>query len=213
MIRGILTNDFFTLGIILCLILISSSKLFFNNSFFLFFNHCISLKIFRFNSQTPYLKTGFKILLDFNFVLTMVMCFVAFNNNTSDVFKLDYIIWLKPLILLCFFLIIKHLIEKLTAIIFDIEKIYFSYQSRRNEFIRLIGILTIPLIILMSYNHNYNSNFIILAIILLVIIYGYGLYVSLNSSKNGIMKYFFYFILYLCALEISPYIIVYKVLF
>lgn len=213
MIREVLTNDFFTLGILICLIIISSSKLFFNNSFFLFFNHCLSLKIFRFNSQTPQLKTGFKILLDFNFVITLVVCCAAFNNNTNNIFNLDYIVWLKPLLTLCFFLIIKYLIEKLTAIIFEIEKISFLYQSRRNEFIRLIGILNIPLIILMSYNHNYNSNFIFLAFGLLLIIYGYGLYVSLNSSKNGIMKYFFYFILYLCALEISPCIIVYKALF
>lgn len=213
MIREVLTNDFFTLGILICLIIISCSKLFFNNSFFLFFNHCFSLKIFRFNSQTPQLKTGFKILLDFNFVMTMVICFAAFNNNTNNISNLDYIVWLKPLLILCFFLIVKYLIEKLTAIIFEIEKISFLYQSRRNEFMRLIGILNIPLIILMSYNHNYNSNFIFLAFGLLLIIYGYGLYVSLNSSKNGIIKYFFYFILYLCALEISPCILVYKALF
>lgn len=213
MIREVLTNDFFTLGILICLIIISCSKLFFNNSFFLFFNHCFSLKIFRFNSQTPQLKTGFKILLDFNFVITVVIYCAALNNKTNNIFNIDYIIWLKPLLILCFFLIIKYLIEKLTAIIFEIEKISFLYQSRRNEFIRLIGILNIPLIILMSYSHNYNSIFNFLAFGLLLIIYGYGLYVSLNSSKNGIMKYFFYFILYLCALEISPCIIVYKALF
>ena len=213
MIREVLTNDFFTLGILICLIIISCSKLFFNNSFFLFFNHCFSLKIFRFNSQTPQLKTGFKILLDFNFVMTMVICCAALNNKTNNILSLDYIVWLKPLLILCFFLIIKYLIEKLTAIIFEIEKISFLYQSRRNEFIRLIGILNIPLIIFMSYNHNYISNFIFLAFGLLLIIYVYGLYVSLNSSKNGIMKYFFYFILYLCALEISPCILVYKALF
>lgn len=213
MIREVLTNDFFTLGILVCLIIISSSKLFFNNSFFLFFNHCISLKIFRFNSQTPQLKTGFKILLDFNFVLTMVICCAALNNNTNNILNLDFIVWLKPLLILCFFLITKYLIEKLTAIIFKIEKISLLYQSRRNEFIRLIGILNIPLIILISYYHNYNSNLIFLAFVLLLIIYGYGIYVSLNSSKKGIMKYFFYFILYLCALEISPCIIVYEALF
>ena len=195
MIREVLTNDFFTLGILICLIIISCSKLFFNNSFFLFFNHCFSLKIFRFNSQTPQLKTGFKILLDFNFVMTMVICCAALNNKTNNILSLDYIVWLKPLLILCFFLIIKYLIEKLTAIIFEIEKISFLYQSRRNEFIRLIGILNIPLIIFMSYNHNYISNFIFLAFGLLLIIYVYGLYVSLNSSKNGIMKYFlFYFV-------------------
>lgn len=213
MIREALTNDFFTLGILVCLIIISSSKLFFKNSFFLFINHCLSLKIFRSNSQTPQLKTGFKILLDFNFVLTMVMCYATFNNKTNDIINLDYIVWLKPLLILCLFLIIRHLIEKLTATIFEIEKLSFLYQSRRNEFIRLIGILNIPLVILMSYNHNYNSNFIVFIFGILLIIYCYGLYVSLNSSKNGIMKYFFYFILYLCALEISPYIILYKVLF
>ena len=123
--------------------------------------------------------------------MTMVICCAALNNKTNNILSLDYIVWLKPLLILCFFLIIKYLIEKLTAIIFEIEKISFLYQSRRNEFIRLIGILNIPLIIFMSYNHNYISNFIFLAFGLLLIIYVYGLYVSLNSSKNGIMKYFF----------------------
>ena len=56
-----------------------------------------------------------------------------------------------------------------------------------------------------------NKAIVLTFIILLTVINTIGLLTSYKSNLNLIKRDFFYFILYLCALEIGPYIILYKV--
>ena len=51
-----------------------------------------------------------------------------------------------------------------------------------------------------------------LSVILLFFIVLTGLFTSFKAHQSLIKYNFFYFILYLCALEIAPYIILYKVI-
>lgn len=213
MLRELVYHDYFTAGIIICMVIITCSKIFFQNSFISFFKHCFSLKLFRLKSLAPNSKILFKILLDFNFVLAFVMLYLILLKNSNEVIKQNIYMWLKPLLIFVLFIVAKYLIEKLTAYIFGIQKLSRLYQIRRNEFIRFIGIVLIPIIVFQIYIHPITPIILYVICAVLLLFYVYGLYVAIISSQNGIMRYFFYFILYLCALEISPYIIVYKALF
>ena len=118
--------------------------------------------------------------------------------------------FLKILFVVFVFIIVKTSIEKMIGAIFSIEKVIdhhiYEKLSYRN-FLSLLLIVT-NLIFYFSVKPDLNILLILTGILFLVnmviLFYGYKKYRSLIFSN------LFYFLLYICALEISPYIILYK---
>jgi len=106
--------------------------------------------------------------------------------------------------------LIRYFIGYILGIIFDIEEIqnYFTFLKMSN--LALISIITLPLLILTNYSvgiyHKFMISFSILALMAAAIFRYFALIKNEKLSFDNLL----YLFLYLCALELAPFIVVYK---
>jgi hypothetical protein len=103
----------------------------------------------------------------------------------------------------------KFLIEKIVAAIFNIEEFTEQFNLQKVSYRTFIGIILLPINIYLFYNNSLSNVWIycIIGVILAINLFSY--LVSLKIYQNLIIGKLFYFILYLCALEIAPYYFIY----
>ena len=210
MIRDILLKDAFTIIILSLMIIITFIKLNYEQKF----NYLI--KIFWNRSYLKKYKkekiiyNGFDYFLQINFVISIslfVYTFQLLSNN--HLLSFDLIKLIDIVVIIITFLMLKNLSELIVSWIFDISWAIKPYLNEKINYNNLIGliILSINILIIYFFNPSINILFIFISIILLLKLTGY-----INSfilHQKTIKKSWFYFILYLCTLEIIPYLLLY----
>ena len=114
------------------------------------------------------------------------------------------------------FVVAKIILEKTVGIILNIENIIHQYVYQKLSYRNLMNVLLLILLFIVTYITPINKEIMLIGKIpvfclLTVVINAIALFYSYKTNGKLIITNFFYFILYLCALEISPYIILYKV--
>ena len=211
MIRDILLKDAFTVIILLLIIIITLIK--YNNpkkfkSLLKIFWNSSYLKKYKYEKITYYL---FDYFLQINFVISLgLFAFIyakIYNGNSLAVNFLEFINIIQIIIT---FLLLKNLIEIVISWVFNIQWLTKLYLNEKINYNSLIGLIILPINILILYffNPSINIIFIFIYIILLLKLTAY-----INSfilHQKTIKKNWFYFILYLCTLEIIPYLLLYN---
>ena len=115
-------------------------------------------------------------------------------------------------ITLAFFLFYtaKVIILRILANIFSIDSIYFFISFERFTYSSKIAIYLFPFVILIAYMFYYNSLLTKVNIAFFAIVSLYFFIKMLWNNQKLIFYNFLYFILYLCALEITPLVYLFK---
>ena len=103
------------------------------------------------------------------------------------------------------FIFLKYVLEKFIGWLFKFKRICNNYINAKIFYFNTLGILVLFLNILCVFSENFNEElvYVSLTVILLYLIISH--FTIFFSFKNMIYKNWFYFILYLCTLEIIPY--------
>ncbi|MBC9797433.1 DUF4271 domain-containing protein [Sinomicrobium weinanense] len=111
------------------------------------------------------------------------------------------------------FVMFKFYLEKIVATIFDLSFFLDQYNFHKLTYRNLTAIVLLPLMALLIYNPMEKKIvlFITISIFLLLNFIAWGR--ILKKHQKFLFKKLFYFILYLCALEIAPYLIIARVAF
>jgi len=110
------------------------------------------------------------------------------------------------------FVLVKFLSEKIIAYIFDIESTINSYLYEKLSYTSLISLLVLIGNVVFVFTINPTKNTLISFATVIAWLYLISLISSFKRNWTIILRHFFYFILYLCTLEIVPYIILYQLL-
>jgi hypothetical protein len=164
-------------------------------------------KIYRDSNN---LKNGFTVsmfflqLISFSFFILLVLQqFEAKEKNT-------FILYIQIFTFLSVFILSKFLIEKIIATAFKIEEFNEKFNLLKVNYRTYLSLLLLPISILLFYN-PINSNGIFWALIFLLFTLNMVTYiVALKLYQNLLLRKIFYFILYLCTLEIAPYYFIYN---
>ena len=199
--------DWVTLIMVGCILIIAILKIIYPKRFDDFIKLPVSNNYFLAKGKSEELRHPFSILL---FVIQIISIALFVNLFFLEKGKANMILFLKILFVVFVFIIVKTSIEKMIGAIFSIEKLidHYIYEklSYRN-FLSLLLIIT-NLIFYFSIKPALNILLILTGILflgnMLILSYSYKNYRSLIFSN------LFYFLLYICALEISPYLILYK---
>ena len=205
--RIIESLDWVTLIMVGCILIIAILKIIYPKRFDDFIKLPVSNNYFLAKGKSEELRHPFSILL---FVIQIISIALFVNLFFLEKGKANMILFLKILFVVFVFIIVKTSIEKMIGAIFSIEKLidHYIYEklSYRN-FLSLLLIIT-NLIFYFSIKPDLNILLILTGILflgnMLILSYSYKNYRSLIFSN------LFYFLLYICALEISPYLILYK---
>ena len=202
-------SDWVTLLFLICFATIAVTKSVFENRFGDFANLLFSDKYIKVYRESSNLKNGFTIALFF----VQVISFAFFIQISLSLFgyasKTDWILYIRIVTFLLFFILSKFLVEKIIATTFNIEEFMEQFNLQKITYRTYIGIIILPINIILFYYNAVSQNIpiAIITIILLLSVLTYSL--AIKKYQNVIFSKLFYFILYLCTLEIAPYFFMY----
>lgn len=140
-----------------------------------------------------------------------IFIFFTYSSFISPI-EFELITFLKLLFSVASIIIIKTLLERLIGSLFEIDNLIDNYLFQKTTFKNYSGILFLIANLFLLYTNLPTTIVIISAICLVGLINLIGFLTSFKNHQKLINPNFFYFLLYLCALEIAPYVLLYKVI-
>lgn len=209
LIRNTGNHDLIVILLSSCFALIVVSRFLFESRFYDFFELLKNGKYLVIYGKNSFNYDLFNIILS-GIQLISLSIFITQYLPVSEFFFSQSIFY-------CFFFLLglivcKYLAEKLFFIILGIEKVYDHVIFQKITFRNLIGILLFIINILLFWVFNFSDTIILIIAILVGLLYIATTIIVYRNHLSVILNNLFYFILYLCALEISPYILLYKLL-
>ena len=163
-------------------------------------------KIYRDNSH---MKNSFTVGLFFVQIVSFAFFILLTMNSFGYASKTDWVLFIQIATFLLYFILGKYLIEKIVAASFNIDDFVEPFNLQKVTYRTYIGVLILPINAILFYYNNIPQiiPLAIIGISLCISVYSY--FISIKTYQNVIIGKLFYFILYLCALEIAPYYFLY----
>jgi hypothetical protein len=204
--RHIESLDWVTLILVSCFIVIALAKYLYPKRFEEFILLPLTNKYFLIQGKNDLIIHPFNLLLFIVQVcVASLFIFLFFENKTSG----NSWLFIQILTGYTVFILIKMSIEKIISVIFSIEGIINQYIYLKLSYKNFLALLLFLANILFYYIIEPSKVVLIILATCIVFFNAISLIYSYKTYKNNILNNFFYFILYLCALEISPFIILY----
>ncbi len=212
MLREILSNEWFTILLVISIALVATTKLAFASRFNDFLTLVGNSKYLKIHSRDQKFIDAFDGLMFLNLIISSVLFIMLIMRKQSNDFELSLDLFAKLAIGLGTIFLIKILAERLIGSLFEIDELIDSYLFQKISYRNYLGLILIPFNILLLYTINPTKNIIYITVFILFIVNLIGILTTIKNHQKLIINNLFYFILYLCALEISPYIILYKIM-
>lgn len=203
------TDDWVTLVFILSFGIIALTKSIYENRFEDFSKLIFSDKYVRIYRDSSHLLGMFSIslflvqIISFTFFIQILLDHLDYGS------KKDWILFIQIFTFIIYFILSKLLIEKTIATTFKIEEFVEQFNLQKVTYRTYVGLLLLPIDIILYYYGPILKNTPLLVlysiIVLNILLYAY----SIKNYRKEIFSKLFYFILYLCTLEIAPYYFMY----
>ncbi len=184
---------------------------YFNNLITLFFR--VSLRQQQIREQV--LQTPLpSLLLNILFIVSagLYACFLLHYSQIGEGVRF-WVLYLYCMFLLGSIYLIKFLVLKFIGWVFSISRatdIYIFVVFLVNK---MMGIFLLPFLILITFSGaQAREIFITISFAMVLVLWAYRALAAYRPVRNEIKLTPFYFFLYLCAFEIAPLLLIYKVL-
>lgn len=212
--RIVFSPDWLTIVFLVILLLIAVIKNNFSEQLSSLFSLLYSDKYYSdFGKVKPLIWNNFNILFFLIFILvSAVMIYYSLNAYVNDLFRFDLGYFLKILAGVLIYLVLRYTFEVILSSLFEIfeEYKFFSFVKLSNLF--LISVYLLPVLLFITYvNSSQYVIFIGAALIFLALVLLFRYIKALQYDRINFSNIFYLF-LYLCALEIAPIILIYKLI-
>ncbi len=209
--RNLISNDWITLVLVGCLVLIAAARVAYESKFVDFGELPLNEKYLLKSSKDIQFEHPFNLLL-FTVQFLSISLFVFLVAQKYELFKTisPFVGYVRITLVYVVFVSLKFFTERTLGVLFKGEDHLDTYQFYKLSYRSYFALILIPV----------NAFFVYAAepsLLVLQIVIGIFLILNLISLFNTFRRYeklifnnLFYFILYLCALEIAPYFILYK---
>ena len=210
--RNFITYEWFTIFTIIGLVAIVSAK-FINSLRFNDFLYVIgNSKYLKIYTKDQKFIDQFDSFLFINLALSFsIFIHFAYSTFVSPI-PFELTTFLKLLFAISTIIIIKTLLERLIGSLFEMDSLIDDYLFQKTTFKNYSGLVFIVANLFLIYTNIRLDVIIISAFIIVCLINLIGFFTSFKNYQKLINPNFFYFLLYLCALEIAPYVLLYKVI-
>jgi hypothetical protein len=203
--------SWFMLIIIICVIIVTFVKLFYQNYYNVLFSHIYSFQLFTSSRDLGSLNNLGTFLLNIVYLLSVSMSlyfitiyfFPSIDDKSSLYFIILAIFTLHYLYKIISLYFLEVFIKNKNTVDFYIKSI-----SRTNQFMALCILFILFIYLTGAKSHD---GFIVYLLIIVLVLGQLIKYIKgLLSNIQQITNYFFHFIIYICTLEIAPLLILYK---
>ncbi len=207
------TQDWITLLLLAVLILLVVTRFVYTQRFEHFIMLFATDKYLLLKGKKTKVFHPFNILLfTVNIISVGLFLYIFYMTFSESVPHKPPVLFLRIATAYTAFVLLKFSIEKILANILSLDQkmdYYLIYKLSYRNFMSLV-LLPISMIFIYVWQPSATALYITLAVILFVnfiTIAGF-----FRKNQQYILSHWFYFILYLCALEIGPYFILYKLI-
>ncbi len=141
----------------------------------------------------------------YGFLLFKIVTYYNISTITSDSF-----LYTKIILFLVILYSFRFLIGKIIFSVFKLSSRYEAESIYKLTYLSKLSIYVFPFLIAFHY-YNFEKGFLILSVFTAIFLLYFYILILIKNQKN-IFTHYFYFILYLCTLEILPLYLFYKVL-
>jgi hypothetical protein len=184
---------------------------YFNNLMTLFFR--VSLRQQQIREQVLQAPLP-SLLLNILFVVSagLYACFLLHYSKLGEGVGF-WVLYLYCMALLAAIYLVKFVVLKFIGWVFSISRatdIYIFVVFLVNK---MLGIFLLPFLIVIIFSgEQWREVFITISLAMVFVLWGYRILASFRPVRNEIKLTPFYFFLYLCAFELAPLLLIYKVL-
>tara|TARA_B100000497_G_scaffold55940_1_gene63984 strand:+ start:29204 stop:29794 length:591 start_codon:yes stop_codon:yes gene_type:complete len=190
-----------------CILIIAILKVIYPKRFNDFIRLPVSNNYFLAKGKFEELRHPFSILL---FVIQLISTSLFVNLFFLEKGKANVFLFLQILFVVFVFIIVKTSIEKMIGAIFSIEKLIDHYIYEKLSYRNFLSLLLIITNFIFYFSIKPDLNILLILTGILFLVNMLILSYSYKNYRSLIFNNLFYFLLYICALEISPYLILYK---
>ena len=210
--RSFISNDWITMVFVASLVLLVLVKVAYESRFLDFAELLINEKyLLKANKEIKF-QDPFNLILFvaqlFSVSLFIQMALVRFGIGVE---LTPIIFFIRIALVYVVFVALKFFIERMIGVLFDGEQVLSSYQFQKLSYRSFFALVLFPVNALFIYGLKPGLLVIKIIIVVFILFNLVSLFNTFRRYEKLIYTNLFYFILYLCALEIAPYFILYKV--
>lgn len=206
--RAAQTADWITILIFSSLLFVVAAKSIFYGRFLNFiilpFNNKYVFMYGKKEKLTNWFHIFFTVFLIINFSLFLFFSWEIFVASSFSSDPYTYAVILGGVLV---YLLLKVFLQLGNGFIFGANKVISSVVFKKLSYLNYSGIIMLTANIVIAYMLWDPKIVIYVAALLILLINGIGWITTIRNHQKYIGNNFFYFILYLCALEIAPFII------
>ena len=200
--------DWITLVLLVSLILMVIAKKIFYSRFLNFIILPFNNKYIIMYNKKEKLFNWFHILLTiFQIINISLFVYLTWRAYSSPEIKVPNVAFFAILGFIFLFVLIKMFLQLGNGFIFGSYPTINELLFKKTSYLNYSSIVLFAANILLSFVYINSMTVVLSAIVLFLIINIIGWVTVIRIHQKFISSYFFYFILYLCALEIAPLII------
>ncbi|MGB5237648.1 MAG: DUF4271 domain-containing protein [Flavobacteriaceae bacterium] len=202
-------SDWVTIVIFLSILLMVIAKQLFQSRFFNFIILPFNNKYIALYSKKDKMLHGFHIMFTgFQLLNTALYIYIVYDvllghQSTSGLLEYGLILGILILFILC-----KVFLQLANGFVFNNVKTIADFIYKKHTYLNYSGMVMLVSNISLTYIFKGSEPIVFLSLFLILLINIIGFITILKYHQKLISAYFFYFILYLCALEIAPLIFI-----
>lgn len=211
--RFAVSQDWITILLIGVLILLVTAKYAFPQWFSDFSMLFATNKYLLVRGKDPKIFHPFNMMMfTINVISVALIIFIFYETYTSSPIEKPKIFFLRTGTAYATFVLLKFSLEKIISNILNLDQKmdYFLFYKLSYRNFMALALLPVSIIFVYAWTPSLPALYICIGLILLInLIIVAGIF---RKNQQYILSNWFYFILYLCALEIGPYFILYKLI-
>jgi hypothetical protein len=207
--KTISTADWITIVLFSSLLFIVIAKSLFYGRFLNFIILPFNNKyVFMYNKKDKLLNWFHVFFTIFQLLNFSLFLYLARNILVTGGDKSYPVIYLIILGLLIIFLLTKIFLQLGNGFVFNNGKNISEYIFKKLSYLNYSSLVMFLANIMLTYVSIGSKTVLFISIFIIILINAVGWFTILKNHQKYITSHFFYFILYLCALEIAPFVII-----
>ena len=209
MIRDVISNNGYVISTLISLSIIIIAKTIHKRRFSDLIRVFSNSNYFRIYLKEHRFFDSFDLLLFLNFCINCTAYAYIIYCSLINLIEINIRIFSTIFLAILLFLLVKLLTRLFVGYVFDIYGTISILIFQQISTINFIGITLLPVNLLLVFGLNYKIEWLIISVSFVIITAVAGILKTIQTNLNLVLSNFLYFILYICTLEIGPYIIIY----